>query len=196
MVSRPPDDRDASVRLALAAYQPFSAAQRGGVAYSPSPVLLLKVVERTNPACACSNHVFAIQCDQPRANHSRSRCDHACIGDSTVEREEPERGASDNPGRRVSRGLPVQHVCARCGEEASAALSRPHDKISSEDIVSTLELARPLDPWGLSVTGPGYDLSLAHCETPRAQAWSIDFLGQTTSQDGDRGRESVPERQY
>lgn len=72
---------------------------------------------------ACSNHVFAIQCDQPRANHSRSGCDHACIGDSTVEREGGRERASDNQGRRVSRGLPVQNVRTRCGEEASAALA-------------------------------------------------------------------------
>lgn len=45
-------------------------------------------------------------------------------------------------------------------------LFHPHDKISSDDAVSTLELARPLDPWGLSVTGPGFDLSRVHCETP------------------------------
>lgn len=45
-------------------------------------------------------------------------------------------------------------------------LFHPHDKISSDDAVSTLQLARPLDPWGLSVTGPGFDLSRVRCETP------------------------------
>lgn len=51
MVSRPPDDGDVAGRLALAGFQPFSAAQQAGVAYNLSPVLLLEVVERTNPAC-------------------------------------------------------------------------------------------------------------------------------------------------
>lgn len=118
------------------------------------------------------------------------------IGDSTVEgrgRDRKRARAIDKPGRRVSRGLPDQQMCARCGEEASAAITtRFHLKMPSQ-------LSSWPAPWihgGLSVTGLGFDHSLAHCETPRAQAWSTDFLGQTTWHEGDRGREFVPERQH
>lgn len=197
MVSRPPDDRDVAGRLALAAFQPSSAVERRrGWDITFLRFCCSKWWKGRTPR-ACSNHVFAIQCNRPRANHSRSGCDHARVVRSTVvwvRESERERAIDPQTSQADVRqeACQVNECAPRCREEASAAL---HDKISSEDTVSTLELARPLDPWGLSVTGPGFDLSLAHCETPGAQAWSTDFLGQTARRDGDQGRDSVPERQ-
>lgn len=96
---------------------PFSPPERSsaaGLAYSLSPVLLLKVVEWTNPACVRQSRLEPFNAVDPRANHSRNGCDHARIGDSTVER----------PGRRVSKRPAISTMCAAtCGVEASAALT-------------------------------------------------------------------------
>lgn len=56
---------------------------------------------------SCSNHAFVIHAADYGANHSRSGCDHARIGDSTVLLKK-ERRAQDNQVRHVSRGLPGQ----------------------------------------------------------------------------------------
>lgn len=135
-----PDDRDVAGRLALAAFQPSSAVQqRRGWDITFLRYCCSKWWKGRTPR-ACSNHVFAIQCNRPRANHSRSGCDHARVVRSTVvwvrERESERERAIDPQTSQADVRQEAYHidVCApRCGEEASAALTtRFHLKMPSQ----------------------------------------------------------------